>query len=276
MNSNQKLSEQEHIICNAVVRALTNKEIAEHLNLVEGAVRNQITAIFRKMNVRNRVELALVYNYLYGPIVTERDDPDQDCQDLSKLKHDICRAIVLGLTNNEIAETLHRDEGAVRNQISKIYIRMNVRNRVELAMKYYLRYQPISCPVIDKLKNNCQDHSAHTGASLRLRKTSDNGLPIFIPLALQGTPFVIGRDDILNLIRKCNFEFPKNTGGVSHRHAEIEQTVCGYFITDLNSRAGTFVNGKRIKPNEPCMIQHGAQVSFGNNGADYIFEAYRR
>ena len=264
------LTEQEHKICEAVVHGLSNSEIAEILCIVEGAVSNQITTIFKKMKIKNRVELALVYDYLYGPFGTVLEQSLVHDYNLTALEHDICKAIVNGATNSEIAKKYDRDESVISNQITQIFRKMNVRNRVKLAVNYYQRYKPV-CSVIDKIVP-----PPHKGPSLRLRETSNSNLPISIPLTFQGKPFVIGRKDIRNSIDECDFVFDKDTKGVSHRHAGIELTTCGYYIKDLESKAGTLVNGKKITPNKPEMIQHGYHVSFGNCGVDYIFEVYQR
>ena len=44
---------------NAVMRGATNKEIAARLGLTEQTVKNRLSRIYRKVGVRNRVELAL-------------------------------------------------------------------------------------------------------------------------------------------------------------------------------------------------------------------------
>ena len=267
---NHDLTLQEHKISEAVVYGLPNGKIAEILRVVEGVVSNQITTIFKKMKVRNRVELALAYNYCYGPFGTEVEASVEYDYNLTELEHEICKAIVNGDTNIEIAEKLGRDEGAVSNQITQIFRKMNVKNRVELAINYFQRYEPI-CSVIEMIKP-----ILHNSPSLRLGETSNGNLPVSIPLTFQGKPFVIGRQDIRNLIGGCDFEFPRDTKGVSHRHASIDHTSCGYYIKDLKSKAGTFVNGERITPNEACMIQQSGLISFGNYGVDYVFEAYQR
>ncbi len=50
---------------------------------------------------------------------------------------------------------------------------------------------------------------------------------------------------------------------VSRHHAEIVWDGIRCFVTDLNSRNGTFVNGRRLMPNLPQMLHPGDRVSFG-------------
>ena len=53
---------------------------------------------------------------------------------------------------------------------------------------------------------------------------------------------------------------------VSRMHARIEQNEEGcFFITDLNSMNGTFINGDRLKPNEQREIRSGDRISIANH-----------
>ena len=50
---------------------------------------------------------------------------------------------------------------------------------------------------------------------------------------------------------------------ISRRHAEITWDGVRCAVTDLSSRNGTFVNGKRLTPNWPETLRPGDRVSFG-------------
>ncbi|PDW02669.1 FHA domain-containing protein [Candidatus Viridilinea mediisalina] len=51
--------------------------------------------------------------------------------------------------------------------------------------------------------------------------------------------------------------------GVSRRHAIITPHNAGYVLEDLASANGTFVNGRRLKPQKPVAINHGDEIKFG-------------
>jgi len=106
-----------------------------------------------------------------------------------------------------------------------------------------------------------------------LRYVGRAGMPqsILIPIA-EGEMFTIGRFDVTIGKKQSNFEFDKRTKAVSRRHAVVERDINGYKIVDLSSSAGTYVNDKKIHPNTPCTIETGCKISFGNAGADYIWE----
>ena len=51
----------------------------------------------------------------------------------------------------------------------------------------------------------------------------------------------------------------------SRRHASIEYSDRGYAIKDLGSSAGTFVNGRRLRPNVPEPLFFGARITIGSS-----------
>jgi hypothetical protein len=56
---------------------------------------------------------------------------------------------------------------------------------------------------------------------------------------------------------------------VGSRHAEIRPEGQGHGIIDLGSNTGTFVNGQRVYPNIPQMLQSGDSVRIGNMTLTY-------
>lgn len=56
----QKLSGREADVANLVLRGLSNKEVARELNISERTVKAHLGAIFEKVGVRDRLQLALV------------------------------------------------------------------------------------------------------------------------------------------------------------------------------------------------------------------------
>ena len=56
-----EIGEKELQIISLVAEGLSNKEIAERLFLSEGTVRNYISSILDKLNLRDRTQLAVFY-----------------------------------------------------------------------------------------------------------------------------------------------------------------------------------------------------------------------
>lgn len=59
--ANLDLSEREQMILSLVAKGLNNKEIAHTLFLSEGTVRNYLSMLLEKCNVRDRTQLAIFY-----------------------------------------------------------------------------------------------------------------------------------------------------------------------------------------------------------------------
>ena len=67
--------------------------------------------------------------------------------------------------------------------------------------------------------------------------------------------------------RSCDIQL--NSQFASRAHAVISRRKTGWFITDTDSKSGTYVNGSRIEA--PMQIYHDDQVSIG--GVEYLFIA---
>ena len=55
------ISEREYDIIKKIADGLSNKEISEELFLSEGTVRNNISSILDKLNLRDRTQIAVFY-----------------------------------------------------------------------------------------------------------------------------------------------------------------------------------------------------------------------
>ncbi len=59
---------------------------------------------------------------------------------------------------------------------------------------------------------------------------------------------------------------------VSRHHAEIAWTRRQYFLTDLGSRNGTFVNESRLEPHKPHSLCHKDRIQIAGNIATLQFD----
>ena len=82
---------------------------------------------------------------------------------------------------------------------------------------------------------------------------------LYVPIYMQEFPFFIGT-------LKTKVDYVINSRSVSRFHAKIEQENEQFFLVDLNSTNGTFVNGKRLEPNERQMIGQGDLIIFAEIG----------
>lgn len=51
--------------------------------------------------------------------------------------------------------------------------------------------------------------------------------------------------------------------GVSRKHAQIEKLEDQYVLMDLGSSNGTFLNGNRLNPYKPYILNHGDKIMIG-------------
>ena len=79
---------------------------------------------------------------------------------------------------------------------------------------------------------------------------------------IRTTPFIIGK-----LKDRADAVLEDRT--VSRVHAKITEREGEYYVEDLNSTNGTFVNGKRIENYAPICLQSGDILSFGSSS--YLF-----
>ena len=126
--------------------------------------------------------------------------------------------------------------------------------------------------VISDAESTVLDDGLNNGALLRLDDYGDKTLPIVIHINSSQDMFTIGRFDISVGVKQSDFEFAKETKNISRRHAVFTRVNDGYTLTDLGSKAGTFINGRRLDANTPYPLEAGNHISFGNAGAQYIFE----
>jgi len=139
--------------------------------------------------------------------------------------------------------------------------------------------KPDTPDVEEPLDSTPSDDSSVTQNTLlettgtRLRYVGCTQLPLFIEVKVEvGGVFSIGRFDAAVGKKQSDFEFDKKTKAISRRHAVIERDAEGYKIIDLSSSAGTFLNDQKLPPNTPCELVSNCRVSFGNSGADYVWE----
>jgi len=128
-------------------------------------------------------------------------------------------------------------------------------------------------PAFEDAADNATVLDAPEAGCPRLRCVGAGGHPAIIEInAGEGEVFIIGRYDAAAGVKRRGFDFDRNTKAVSRRHAAVERGEGGYSIADLGSSAGTFVNGERVPEAGPAALTDGCTVSFGNCGADYVWE----
>ncbi len=82
-------------------------------------------------------------------------------------------------------------------------------------------------------------------------------------IKIHKTPFIVGKLD-------TEVDYVIKNISVSRIHSKIIQKDQSYYIMDLNSKNGTYLDGKCIKSNEMYELKHNSLITFSNE--DYIFK----
>lgn len=137
----------------------------------------------------------------------------------------------------------------------------------ELMQEMYRRPNPAAQPE-EIGETRCLSDLKHE-EELRLIpvQTSENADPVYGRFP----DIIVRRDSVTvgKLRQRCDVVLM--TPAISRMHARLEYRQGVYYLKDLNSRNGTFLNGERLMPQEAREIDHGDRVAF----ADIQYRAVR-
>ena len=105
-----------------------------------------------------------------------------------------------------------------------------------------------------------------SGPDLALRHLQTNRV---LPLPTAPRPLLLGKPQGSRSPDLDLTQFP-HAEIVSRRHAEIRWEGDRYWLVDLGSANGTFVNQLKLTPGQPCPLQIGDQIDLGQ-GAHVTF-----
>ena len=79
---------------------------------------------------------------------------------------------------------------------------------------------------------------------------------------LPETNFELGQSDVI-IGRSPSADFVISFAAVSGRHAKVSYADNQYSIEDLNSSNGTYINGAKLPPSVPRILQNGDEIRLG-------------
>jgi pSer/pThr/pTyr-binding forkhead associated (FHA) protein len=83
-------------------------------------------------------------------------------------------------------------------------------------------------------------------------------------MPVQRSPLLLGRASLQEGYRPdFDMAFYDPEGYVSRRHAQIIKARNGYFIADLNSSNGTYVNDRPLASQKPRLLRNGDRIEIG-------------
>ncbi len=89
---------------------------------------------------------------------------------------------------------------------------------------------------------------------VKVFKSASPGIPDII---ITYTPYLIGKQEGL-------VDYVLNGEAISRIHAKIEKEENDYYISDLNSTNGTYVNGRLLETNETVLLNTGDEIFIAN------------
>lgn len=103
---------------------------------------------------------------------------------------------------------------------------------------------------------------------------AENGA--FFPLRSKVT--LIGRNDPKSgiFVEIDLSSLASNPKVISRRHAQIEQQGDRFYVTDLGSTNGTYLNGQRLTPREKRPLWDGDVLEFGKHGVQLTFQTGKK
>ncbi len=69
--------------------------------------------------------------------------------------------------------------------------------------------------------------------------------------------------------------FNANQHGISRRHCTLSHLENRLYVTDLNSTNGTYLNGKRLIPQEAHIVSHGDRLVLGTLNMTVFFSSVK-
>jgi len=93
--------------------------------------------------------------------------------------------------------------------------------------------------------------------------STNENKPGLLEISFDQSSFLLGRfaTEFKNQIDLSYYDGQKL--GVSRLHAQLHREGDIIYISDLNSRNGTFLDGKRIEANRPTILKSGTYVTLG-------------
>lgn len=100
-------------------------------------------------------------------------------------------------------------------------------------------------------------------------------LPKRIDIQLVENRFIIGRATRTGEPSGADYEFGAEVTPISRKHAQIAWREGFYYLKDLGSNNGTFLNGNKIEAQQDYLIEDGDRiafaVAFSKNSIEYVF-----
>ena len=120
---------------------------------------------------------------------------------------------------------------------------------------------------IEKVQNNCQNQPAeeNVGATTLLWKGEEEYQPHLTLISMnprERNSIVLVKDSYVIGKLKAKADICLEEEGISRIHAKIQKEGEEYYLCDMNSTNGTFINGRRLGVNEKVPLHVSDEIAF--------------
>ena len=133
----KQLSPRERQVVELLLQGCENDEIAKQLNITPRTVKAYLNRLFLRFGINSGVKRVKLATLLYRKqLFSDRDTAPEPRRD-PELR--IIELVAQGLTNKDVAGEIGSTESALKNCVRRIYDKLGLWNRVELALWYLTR-----------------------------------------------------------------------------------------------------------------------------------------
>jgi DNA-binding NarL/FixJ family response regulator len=137
-----KLTSRELNVLGLLVLGLSNRLIAQRLEISEKTVKNHLSSVYVKIGATDRTQAALYAQHvgLTDPGKAALIDPPPEGGSpstgptLTARERGVLRLLAVGLSNRGIARRLEISEKTVKNHLSSIYLKIGAVHRTQAAL----------------------------------------------------------------------------------------------------------------------------------------------
>lgn len=125
-----RLNERERQVAGFAATGESNKHIAYRLGLATSTIATHLGAVYRKLGVKNRAQLARMHAVL--PV----NELLFSSAKLTAAEREVAEQILEGASNAKIAARRNTSVRTVANQVASLLVKLRVRSRAELTARF--------------------------------------------------------------------------------------------------------------------------------------------
>jgi|SRR5215467_3154337 len=136
---NKQLNPREQEVVELLLQGCENDEIAKQLNIAPRTVKAHLNRMFQRFGITSGVKRVKLATLLYKRQLSSEGEmrPEHG----RGRERQVIELVAQGLTNKDVAGEIGTTEHVLKNYVRRIYDKLGLWNRVELALWYLARRQ---------------------------------------------------------------------------------------------------------------------------------------